>query len=72
MSGTTGAKESLVGLVDVQTAYDTVVTQLRRFRGAMSPVSADEEIAPPASQDETMRAILDQVKAIRELMEARR
>jgi len=72
MSGTTGAEESLVGLVDVQSAYDTVVTQLRRFRGAMSPTSAGEEIAPPASQDETMRAILEQVAAIRELMETRR
>jgi len=72
MSGTTGAEESLVGLVDVQSAYDTVVTQLRRFRGAMSPVSAGEEIGPPASQDATMRAILEQVEAIRELMEARR
>ena len=72
MSGTTGAEESLVGLVDVQSAYDTVVTQLRRFRGAMSPVSAGEEIGPPASQDATMRAILEQVEAIRELMETRR
>ena len=39
MSGTTGAEESLVGLENFDEVYDTVVTELRRFRGSMSPTA---------------------------------
>jgi membrane protein YdbS with pleckstrin-like domain len=71
MSGTSGSEESLVGLDNVDEVYDLVVTELRRFRGGMSPTSADElpaqtntqqsygEVAPALTQ------ILAELKAIR-------
>jgi uncharacterized membrane protein YdbT with pleckstrin-like domain len=64
MSGQTGAEESLVGLEDVQEVYELVVTELRRFRGAMTPTAAQEE--PPGNGS---AALLEEVRAIRQLME---
>ncbi|MEJ2721863.1 MAG: PH domain-containing protein [bacterium] len=61
MSGTKGAEESLVGLPDVQTVYETVVTELRRFRGAMTPTAADVEPGTAGILDD----ILAEVRAIR-------
>jgi hypothetical protein len=51
--------------------YDVVVTALRRYRGALPPTQAGEESfgAPPvldAAQAETLAAILQEVRAIRE------
>lgn len=72
MSGSTGAEESLVGLKDVQSVYDTVARKLRAFRGAMSPTAADfdqAEASPPASGQ--LGDILAEVKAIRERLESR-
>jgi uncharacterized membrane protein YdbT with pleckstrin-like domain len=64
MSGQTGAEESLVGLEDVQEVYELVVTELRRFRGAMTPTATQEE--PPGNGS---AALLEEVRAIRQLME---
>lgn len=64
MSGQTGAEESLVGLEDVQQVYELVVSELRRFRGAMTPTAAQEEIPANGSA-----ALLKEVRAIRQLME---
>ncbi len=64
MSGQTGAEESLVGLENVQEAYELVVTELRRFRGAMTPTTAQEELPTNGAA-----ALLAEVQAIRQLME---
>jgi len=64
MSGQTGAEESLVGLENVQEVYELVVTELRRFRGGMTPTAAQEELPTNGSA-----ALLAEVQAIRQLME---
>ena len=64
MSGQTGAEESLVGLENVQEVYELVVTELRRFRGAMSPTTGQEELLADGSA-----ALLEEVQAIRTLLE---
>jgi uncharacterized membrane protein YdbT with pleckstrin-like domain len=68
MSGAKGAEERLVGLPNVQDVYEMVATELRRFRGAMSPTAADldqarADDAPDGS--EILSAILEEVRAIR-------
>lgn len=67
MSGQTGAEESLVGLDDVQAAYQTVAAALRRFRTAMSPTQADEE--GRKANDGDMAVVVEEVRAIRRLLE---
>ena len=67
MSGKSGAEEKLVGLPNVQEVYELVVTELRRFRGGMAPTTA--EVEPLAASGETLVAILEEVKAIRESLE---
>ncbi len=67
MSGQTGAEEKLVGLEDVQEVYELVVTALRRYRGAMAPTGAEEEAEMRPT--ETGGALLQEVRAIRELLE---
>ncbi len=64
MSGQSGAEESLAGLDNVQEVYELVVTELRRFRGAMSPTTVQEELPSDGSG-----ALLDEVQAIRKLLE---
>jgi uncharacterized membrane protein YdbT with pleckstrin-like domain len=64
MSGQTGAEESLVGMENVQEVYELVVTELRRFRGGMTPTTAQEELPTNGSA-----ALLAEVQAIRQLME---
>jgi uncharacterized membrane protein YdbT with pleckstrin-like domain len=64
MSGQKGAEENLVGLEDVQEVYELVVTELRRFRGAMSPTTVQEELPGDGSV-----ALLNEVQAIRKLLE---
>jgi len=71
MSGQSGAEENLTGLPDVDHIYDVVVTALRRYRGALPPTQAGEESfgVPPvldAAQAQTLAAILQEVRAIRE------
>ena len=70
MSGQTGAEEKLAGLEDVQEVYELVVTALRRFRGGMAPTAAEEEMEgiPAAAGG----ALLEEVRAIRTLLEERR
>ena len=65
-SGTQQAEQSLVGLADPDEVYHLVVGQLRRFRGAMTPTQA--EIDAPGSADETLAALLAEVRAIREML----
>jgi membrane protein YdbS with pleckstrin-like domain len=64
MSGQSGAEEKLVGLENVQEIYEMVVTELRRFRGAMPPTTVQEEPLPDGSG-----ALLAEVQAIRQLLE---
>ena len=59
-------EESLVGLVDVQEIYDLVAKELRRFRSGMAPTAADSQGEDFAGSQEALKAILDEVKAIRE------
>lgn len=70
MSGQTGAEEHLVGLADVQEVYDTVATELRRFRGGMAPTQAEveEEIMP--AQPDLLNELLVEVQAIRRSLES--
>lgn len=69
MSGTTGAEESLVGLSNYQTVYEQVASALRRYRGAMPPTAAGEEIVAPES--EVLAQILAEVRAICQQLEER-
>lgn len=64
MSGQSGAEEKLVGLENVQEVYEIVVASLRRFRGAMPPTAAQEEL--PA---DSAASLLEEVRAIRQLLE---
>jgi membrane protein YdbS with pleckstrin-like domain len=64
MSGQSGAEENLVGLENVQEVYEIVVSELRRFRGAMPPTTVQEEPLTNGS-----KALLAEVQAIRELLE---
>jgi uncharacterized membrane protein YdbT with pleckstrin-like domain len=64
MSGQTGAEENLVGLENVQEVYEMVVTELRRFRGAMPPTTGQEGEPPDGTA-----ALLAEVQAIRQLLE---
>ena len=64
MSGQTGAEESLVGLDNVQEVYELVVTELRRFRGAMPPTAVQED-----TPEEGAVQLLTLVQAIRKLLE---
>ncbi len=71
MSGTTGAEEKLVGLTNVDEVYEMVVTELRRFRGAMAPTAAEMEREPAALPADTLSHILAEVRAIREALQKR-
>lgn len=71
MSGQTGAEEQLAGLENVQEVYEMVVTELRRFRSAMPPTAAGTEAGPVPASGETGRAILDEVREIRQILEKR-
>ncbi len=64
MSGQSGAEEKLVGLENIQEVYNMVVTELRRFRGAMSPITVQEEVLPAGTN-----ALLAEVQTIRQLLE---
>lgn len=67
MSGNTGAEESLVGLANFDEVYEMVATELRRFRGGMAPTAAEVEMDSP----EALTALLGEVRAIRQTLEAR-
>ncbi|MGD8464900.1 MAG: PH domain-containing protein [Anaerolineae bacterium] len=71
MSGTKGAEESLVGLGDVAEAYTNVAQELRRFRVAMSPTQTEMESVGSEGQDFSLGAILTEIRAIRQTLEAR-
>ena len=70
MSGTTGAEEKLVGLPNVDEIYELVATELRRFRGAMSPTQTDDVSNHPLEgvdhQDrDILLAILEEIRGLR-------
>ena len=67
MSGQTGAEEKLVGMDNVQSVYELVASELRRYRGAMSPTAAEVEIDKPVVV--TSAELLDEVRQIRRLLE---
>jgi membrane protein YdbS with pleckstrin-like domain len=67
-SGTTSAEQSLVGLATPQEVYERVVAELRRFRGGMAPTAAEEE-AVVSESHATLDAILNEVQAIRTMLE---
>ena len=69
MSGTQQAEQSLVGLADADEVYDRVAAQLGRFRGGMSPTQA--QLEAPGGADETLAALLAEVRAIRAALEDR-
>ncbi|MBE0697330.1 MAG: PH domain-containing protein [Anaerolineaceae bacterium] len=58
-------EESLVGMENVQEVYELVATELRRFRSGMTPTAAEANDATLAGDQETLAAILEEVKAIR-------
>ena len=59
-------EESLAGMENVQEVYELVAKELRRFRSGMSPTAADINGEIRAGGEETLAAILEEVKAIRE------
>ena len=67
MSGSTGAEESLVGLANYDEVYEMVATELRRFRRGVAPTAAAGDVDSP----EALAAILGEVRAIRQALEAR-
>lgn len=69
MSGQTGAEENLVGLPNSQEVYEQVATELRRFRGAMSPTQAGVEPQEFVSSDAALADLLHEVRAIRQAVE---
>jgi uncharacterized membrane protein YdbT with pleckstrin-like domain len=69
ISGQTGAEEKLAGLDNVQEVYEMVVTELRRYRGAMAPTVAEVEAAPGGAAAGLGTDLLDEVRLIRQLLE---
>jgi putative membrane protein len=67
MSGTHQPEQSLAGLVDADEVYERVVARLDRYRGGMAPTQAETDA--PRSADETLAALLAEVRAIREALE---
>jgi uncharacterized membrane protein YdbT with pleckstrin-like domain len=66
MSGKQGAEEKLVGLTNVTEVYEMVATELRRFRGGMTPTAADVDAGPTG---DLTSAMLDELRAIRRAVE---
>jgi membrane protein YdbS with pleckstrin-like domain len=64
MSGQSGAEEKLVGMENIQEIYELVVSELRRFRGAMPATAGQGEPLPDVNA-----AMLEEVQAIRRLLE---
>jgi uncharacterized membrane protein YdbT with pleckstrin-like domain len=71
ISGSSKAEQSLVGLENADEVYALVAAALRRFRGAMAPTAAGEEgeAKQAPSADETLTALLGEVRAIRQILE---
>jgi membrane protein YdbS with pleckstrin-like domain len=68
MSGQSGAEEKLAGLPNFVEVYDQVAQALRRYRQAMAPTGGEEE--PIAGEEAPLGAILNEVRAIRGMLEA--
>jgi hypothetical protein len=50
---------------------EIVVTELRRFRGAMAPTAAEVEGEPTVASTDTLSAILGKVRALRQMLNKR-
>ncbi|MFH1754654.1 MAG: PH domain-containing protein [Candidatus Latescibacterota bacterium] len=69
MSGSTGAEESLVGLDNVQEAYDLVAAKLRKFRGGMPATAAGSESDTEVATSEVLGNMLAELRAIRQSLD---
>ena len=69
MSGQSGYEERLRGLPNVQEVYDMVSTELRRFRGGMTPTAAGVETGSAPTSSDALEAILAELRAIRQALE---
>ena len=58
-----------MGLADVQAAYELVAGELRRFRAGLAPTTAESERVAPSAAEDALKAILAEVRAIREALE---
>jgi uncharacterized membrane protein YdbT with pleckstrin-like domain len=70
MSGQTGAEEELVGMENVHEVYEIVVKELRKFRGGMTPTTAEEEILSESEHSNAVNEILEELRAIRGAIES--
>ena len=69
ISGKTTPEEKLGGLENVQQVYETVAGKLRQFRSAMSPTLADMDRSGIPGSEQTLQAILEEIKGIRETLQ---
>lgn len=68
-SGSTGAEESLAGLANYDDVYETVATELRRFRAHMAPTGVQPEGERLSGADDLLRSILSELRDIRRRFE---
>ena len=68
MSGQKGAEESLMGLNNVQEVYELAAKALRRYRSALAPDQAGEELVQ-AADGAAMNDVLVELRAIRAALE---
>lgn len=65
----TGAEGTLTGLGDVEAVYDVVAEKLHRFRSALAPTQAGNDIPPNGHEAELLAALLAEVSAIRDRLD---
>lgn len=66
-SGTAIPEERLAGIIDLQTLYNHVAGELRRFRNTTNPNQSDSAKATP-NEGRVLIAILQELRAIRQEM----
>ena len=65
VSGSSTPEHRVAGLGDAHAVYETVAAQLRRFRGGLSSTAVGK------GEEDTMRQILTELRAIRQAVEKR-
>lgn len=68
MSGQSGAEEKLAGLPNYVEVYEQVAQALRRYRQAMAPTGGESDIVP-TNGDDSLQAILQELRLIRRSLE---